>query len=97
MFAVLSVIIFLLLVASFVFMCGRSLEPLAACSAGLACVLVFILITGINKSAEENEALENTVVELYLEEKNIIDIADSSDTTVINVIKILRKNGFKIE
>ena len=43
------------------------------------------------------ESLDNAVVEMYLENNEIPDIADSADITVIEVIRILRENGFEVK
>lgn len=43
------------------------------------------------------ESLDNAVVEMYLENNEISDIADSTNTTVLEVIRILKENGFEVK
>lgn len=66
----------------------------------LSALFIFCMIGFENayakKAAIKND-MENTVVKMYLEDNKITDIADSVDATVIEVIKILRENGFEIE
>lgn len=43
------------------------------------------------------KSLDNAVVEMYVENHEISDIADSADITVLEVMRILRENGFEVK
>lgn len=62
----------------------------------LGAIMIFGML-GLVHMCTKMESLDNAVVEMYLENNEISDIADSADITVLEVIRILRENGFEVK
>ena len=83
--------------------CSPIIDDLFGCVLGvissmLAIVLLFFCIWSlVTYCVKEEDPLSNAVVEMYLENNEISDIADSADITVLEVIRILRENGFEVK
>ena len=98
---ILFILGFMLLVAFLV--CGPIINDLFGSVIGiissmLAIVLLFFCIWSlVMDCVKEEDSLDNAVVEMYLENNEISDIADSADITVLDVIRILRENGFEVK
>ena len=63
----------------------------------LQLIAITIATIGLVYMGAKMESLDNAVVEMYLENHEISDIADSTNTTVLEVIRILRENGFEVK